>query len=890
MNPPSLNQLKEALTESLAPNRLILRRLREGALDLRILSGRFAETEDPLSLVTTVLKEKGLQLPERTLTILRAPDELEEGEEDVLFSEAILGTPTWADALSLEPEADIPDDRQVPPKTKVVAFWGLKGGVGRSTALSHVSLLLGKRQVRVLAIDLDLESPALVAALGGENVRREQIRFEELVALAGSSEIQKEDLQRRVESALTPSMESALVNLLGPVQADSLFVRALLGPLSPAQMYRGGSSSLRNLIATATEVSRADVVLIDARSGYCDESAVAVLDLADEVVLFASPSPNTYPSFAPAIEALERNRQAKGRPSVVHIVAGMTPAGEEARKRILETLESELEQARAFVADTLATKKENLPPDIVITTLDYSARIVENDGGLRIGGVTEGYCDLADKIYPPPLPKSILTTAPGWAQDVLREATVPAPQAESEPNPSILADLFTRTPDLENFLRHDNFLVRGAKGTGKSYLRRICLEHQDLLGTSHTRERVLFVDGYSAPRGPHKLSPPINQDLLRQLDEKFEDRWAEIWSILSLSRSISALSINGCDWLPSGLPEKVTDLLLSLAVSDKYQEAGALVSALMDTDCRLALSDAWLELDQWLQTVGRYLTLLFDDLDIALGETDKGVTRRRHMIIGLLDQAHASWFSSRNLGVKVFLRSDVFNQLGTDEQAKYRDRGFELNWRSDDIWRLTIRAMSVASASFRKELENRGISTRKLEEMPKDDWENALELIWGERMGGSGESNTRTTTWAEKRLRDAKGQLFPRAALWLLQGAVETRKAERVEVPPLLDARSLRDAMPEVAEKRLDELLAESDQKLKDRVVRLKGFKSYQDRAEFLEELKNVGETDEWDALKKLEGAGVIETGARRDKTPTTRIVDLYAFAPKLEIQRLGRR
>lgn len=887
----SLHRLKSILTEALQPRRILVRRAREGAIDLRILSDRFADADDPLGLVKQALKDHGEALPERTLTLLKTPDEIEEGEEEILFAQPLLDTPTWADALALEPEAAPHDDRGFPKGLKVVAFWGLKGGVGRSTALSHVALLLGRRQVRILAVDLDLESPALAATLSGESARPTRARFDDLIRAMEDRSLPQSEVHRKIEQSLVPSLEAgALVDILGPLQADSAFVRALLGPLSPSRMYRGNRSALRRLLRHAVAVTGAQVVLLDARSGYCDESAMAVLDLADEVVLFASPSPATYPSFAPAIEALERTRRARGRPAVVHVVAGMLPAGEQARQRILENLQNELEEARSQVAEALATPREELPPDIVVIPLDYSARIVENDGGLRASGVTEGYRDLAERISPPPLPKRVVDTRPDWAQRVLREAKVPVPQAESETDPKLLADLFTRTPDLERFLRHDNFLVRGAKGSGKSYLRRICLENQHLLGERHGAQQTLFVDGYSAPRAGREAKPPVTQDLLRTLAKKYADRWSEVWSILSLGRVLVKLEERAMRWRPRDLTKAQENHLETLVAATRLQEVEQSVRGLLTTRNRLTLSDAWRELDVWLQERGRTITLLFDDLDVALGESDRAVVERRAMIIGLLDQANAVWFAGRNLGVKVFLRSDLFKGIGADEQAKYRERGFELGWSADDIWRLVIRAIAVASGSFKEELETRGIASERLEETPREDWEQALELIWGERMGGSGESNTRTTNWAEKRLRDSGGRLFPRAVLWLLGSAIDARKAAHVERPPLLDARSLRDAMPSVSEKRLDELLAESDPRQKERVLRLAGFKSYQDRSEFLAALMKVGESEPEEALKELAALGVVEIGARRDKRPTTRIVDLYAFAPGLEIQRLGRR
>jgi hypothetical protein len=313
-------------------------------------------------------------------------------------------------------------------------------------------------------------------------------------------------------------------------------------------------------------------------------------------------------------------------------------------------------------------------------------------------------------------------------------------------------------------------------------------------------------------------------------------------------------------------------------------------TALITQGQPLLISDTWRSLDEWCERKGKRVTLLFDDLDVALGETEEGLKRRRGLLVGLLDQTNASWISTRNVGVKVFLRKDIFDGLGTEEQAKYQKRDVTLNWRPDDIWRLIVRAMAAASETFRTHLAQRGVNIENLEETPREDWAAALELIWGDRLG-TGESNTRSTSWAEKRLRDGKERLFPRAALWLIEAAVRIRKGSRVESAPLLDPRSLRAAMPEVSSARLEELLTESGQEQRSRILRLTGFKSYQNEDDFLKALKNAGESEPVSALNTLKELGIVETGSRRNKTAaTSRIVDLYAFAPRLEIARLGRR
>jgi cellulose biosynthesis protein BcsQ len=907
----SLSDLRHAIEDLFHPQRLVVRRGHAGSVDLRVLADDFADAEDSLGLLNERLGQRDLHLPARTLTLLKSPDDLEDDDEQRLFSQRLIGTPNWADALMLEPQTPEPDDRGLPAGVKTIAFWGLKGGVGRSTALAHVALLLGQRQVKVLAVDLDLESPALVGAMTGYSGG--VARFEELVRMAADPSLSDEDLEREVQRALLPATGAGnLVEVLGPSNADIPFVHALLGPLSPSVLYSGARPPLRRLLRAAVRASGAEIVLLDARSGYCDESAVAVLDLADEVVLFASPAPSTYPSLEPAVVALERSRRARGRPGSIHFVAGMLPAGDDARSNCIEELAFQLELARLGIAEALATPPDALPPEASFVAIDYSARIVENEGGLQVSGLGEGYRELAERILPPPMPLSFRQIDEGWAAKVIREAQIPVPQAESEPNSKVLADLFTRASGLDRLFRHDTCLVLGAKGTGKSYLRRICLEQPDLIGQ---RLKVpswripLFVEGYASPRDGRGAMPQASQTLLRELDKRFADRWNEVWSMLALGRCAAVLdrewSLVGTPtssfvrtqegslrattikWVP---PDRaLLQFLNDLVAADGEQAVLEAISAQLSKGQSLLISDAWRAMAAWCEREGKQVTLLFDDLDVALGESAQAITRRRGMIVGLLDQANASWTSSRHLGVKIFLRKDIFDGLATEEQAKYQQRQVTLNWLADDIGRLIVRAMAAASLTFQTHIEGQGIRIDNLEETPKEDWEGALALIWGERLG-TGTSNTRSTVWVEKQLRDGNGCLYPRAALWLLDSAVRSRKSERIDTPPLLDPRSLRDAIPDVSEGRLSELMTESGQEQRSRIERLAGFKSYQDRKDFLNALERAGESDPAAALKTLEDLGIVETGARRDKTPTVRIVDLYAFAPRLRIERLGRR
>lgn len=885
-------EIRTVLTAALSPKRLLVSRTHDGALALRVLSDKFAD-KDASAMVSAALKRAGFELPERTLAILKAPSELEEGEEEALFPPTQgpwNGTPNWADALALDSSVKLEDERGF--GAPVVVFWGVKGGVGRSTTLGHVGALLGRR-AGVLAIDLDLDSPSIVATLGGKASKSASTRFDDVLSSAASTGFSDEDLQKLIRSSVVSAKDPrARFEMLGPVAADQKFITNLLGPLAPSSLYRRDVQPLRRMVRAAIQAVSPDVVLIDARAGYCDESAMSVLDLADEVVLFVSPAPSTFDSLAPAIEALERMRLTTGRPRLVHFVASMLPAGREARSRVLRDLQEIAEGVREALHDALKTPEDLLPPDVSIVPIDYSPRIVENEGTLQTDAA-EGYTELAQRILPPPAPVMAVQEK-GWVASVVNKADIPVPQAEEEKDPIRLAKLFTTTPQLERFVRHEVVLVLGAKGTGKSYLHRMCLEKPDILAARSGVQAInsmQFVDVYSGRRSG---GPPVTVDLLKLLAKEQAQDWSVAWSALALARAVSAL--HGTDVtadVEDTFGSKAFSPILSLAKATQAQAVLRSVRALCKNPLRL--DEAWSLVEEVCERRGRGLVLLFDALDVALGDSEESVRRRGVLIRGLMDRVRTSWLSRPHIAAKVFLREDLFRSLELEEEAKLSNQSIILEWRPEDIWRLVVRAMAVGSEPFEDVVARlRGIDIDRLEELSDKDLSPALSLVWGERLGET-ESNTRSTVWAERRLHDGLGRMFPRAALWLLRAGIDERKRQGGlgrQLPPVLDALSLRRAMPKVSTDRLAELKRECSAIQREYIGRTKGFDSYMDRSEFLKKLAPRAEArpEAEEALTALQALGFVEFGERRDKTPTVRIVDLYAFAPELKINRRGRR
>lgn len=185
-----------------------------------------------------------------------------------------------------------PTTETVPHPHRIV-FYGLKGGVGRSTALAMVAYGLAREGKRVLLLDFDLESPSLsglllpidrVAEFGlvdwfvedavgqGDSVLRNLVSSSPL-AETTTGEI-------RVASAMGQG-ESAYLSKLARVYADV-----------PSREGRPGlqrfAARMQYLVRILEAQESPDVVLIDSRAGLHDVAAISITSLADTALLFAT--------------------------------------------------------------------------------------------------------------------------------------------------------------------------------------------------------------------------------------------------------------------------------------------------------------------------------------------------------------------------------------------------------------------------------------------------------------------------------------------------------------------------------------------------------------------------------------------------------------------------
>ncbi len=179
------------------------------------------------------------------------------------------------------------------PHPHRIVFYGLKGGVGRSTALAMVAYGLAREGKRVLLLDFDLESPGLSGLLLPP----------ERVAEFGLVDWFVEDAVGQGDSVLSNlvSFSPLAETTTGAILVASAMGQGELAYLSKlARVYadvpsREGRQGLQRFATRMQYVmqqleaqEQPDVVLIDSRAGLHDVAAISITSLADTALLFAT--------------------------------------------------------------------------------------------------------------------------------------------------------------------------------------------------------------------------------------------------------------------------------------------------------------------------------------------------------------------------------------------------------------------------------------------------------------------------------------------------------------------------------------------------------------------------------------------------------------------------
>lgn len=791
--------------------------------------------------------------------------------------------PLWSDIL-MAPEPDEPAeiDEYSPKRPFVVTFYSFKGGVGRSTALGLVAGILATRNRRVVVVDFDLEAPGISIMFQAdlENTSGEQygvldylyqrhLTPEKNIPNIGDC-IRQINLPTRGELFLVPVGEY-----------DENYIHRL-ADLNMRSFYRSGHNAVEQLMEDIKAQLDPDVILIDARPGFNDVGAIALFDLADTAIICFSPTGQNFEGLRWVVQAARKQQEYQGKPDVRFLLTPVPAVAAEQHQIWINKVESWIEDNWGLPNEmNIGQLYHEVLYNPNITTLSSLVNDVPKS-------LLDVYVPLADTIDAslPDFKPNIATKTIDNRRTLLNELLFQAATAQ-ELEPDNIPNIFQRTEDFPKLLINRTWLIRGAKGTGKSLLFRLFVEQPDaakeLAQSDINLSNVNFIPGHGQPR----VSGTILEsgDLASYEQQVGENGWQFFWlnyGLLQLCHAKPELHL-----LP-GLDEK----LVALSTQENSSHADIvswLVERSQSPQARPQAADELRAIDRWLQQNNQVVWLLYDELDAGFGSGQEDYERRRRSLEALLAWWLESGTSLKHIVPKIFLREDIWNQLNFTNTGHYSGRSLQLRWEEADLWRLVLRQALKSSEFLRKSLEQKlGVTVERLNVIGLEQLRQSLYPLWGERMGRT--KKAYTYNWVRNRIADGQNNCFPRSLILLLEEAVKLEKEFSTEYSSEITLRpkALIDAFPHVSQQRVAEVRNEYPE-LEKFLERLQGERSPIDENSLAEKWK-VEDGELALLIKDMVEAGIF-TERSRPKDPPPRVygvAELYLYG--LGMVRKGQR
>jgi MinD-like ATPase involved in chromosome partitioning or flagellar assembly len=181
------------------------------------------------------------------------------------------------------PARALTEPATVPQRPATVAFYGFRGGAGRTVALAHIALMLAQRGLRVAVVDFDLEAPGLHTTLGAEPPDEGKGIVALLRKTLTAPLDQRVDVTEHLQ-VVAPKEGTGKVLLL-PAGRVSRAYLAQIEELGIGLWHEPSLSPLERVL-DGLRKENPDVVFIDCRTGFNAMSASVLFHLSDLAVIF----------------------------------------------------------------------------------------------------------------------------------------------------------------------------------------------------------------------------------------------------------------------------------------------------------------------------------------------------------------------------------------------------------------------------------------------------------------------------------------------------------------------------------------------------------------------------------------------------------------------------
>ena len=754
---------------------------------------------------------------------------------------------------------------------RTIAFYAFKGGTGRTLALMHAGWYLARTGRRVVVIDLDLAAPGIWPLLS-QNEPPEG--FVELAAdwLEGRARPVRDYLHEvPLDSQATGSMfvlaagrmDRRYLETLQSLDWQKLLdERQIPSGEEQLSLFDGRQRFFDHLRHGLEEEVQPDAVFIDAPTGFSEAANITLRVLADLVVVLFGPTRQQLGGVGRIVATLTedqaRRRQLGGaaRPEVLCVASALMsrrPTG--AVHKRLEEAHSFLDKVRfealgnpevtEEIADSVEQQRAVIsyePTLADLDGLDFSsmpdeAQFAVYEDVLRF---------VAEAVPRPPRKSAAPPIDPDQKRIALTEAQSVFEQfAEREPEK--LEQYFLRAEHIDRLRDPMSVVVLGGKGAGKTALFLYATRNRHEGNVEHVRVHEA---------GRALMSPDAFVAL-----ERGNVGFDVLWRVYALAQTgvdvalVSPIASNAVLAL-SGLLRGTTE----------PQEAFGLLTA---PELPLHVDRAWQALDNSLAKEGRSITLYFDGLDtVTKGDLDA----RDRALRGLFSAWQFGLSKLDRVSTKVFVRTDLWEQLSFPEKSHLRARTMRLVWRQPELWRLVLKrvlhAPTFVQIAAARDLP--ALSAALAETTSMEAAHAYLDVLFEARIWTG--KNSLARNWILRRLQDANSVIFPRDLLCLLQQAAieevgRIQEHARVAKGAVLSRESLQRALIPTSQQRVDAVREEYPE-LAALLASLNGVNANGQLEELKKQVDRVPSQLVENTIEALRGAGVLGVDGDEYKVP----------------------
>ncbi|MBD2392546.1 AAA family ATPase [Aphanizomenon flos-aquae NRERC-008] len=854
-----------------------------GLLNLTIVSDRFIglSISQRQEQISNLLKSQvphlspgflSLYTPEEAKSLNLSPPEVSD----------VNTIKTWQDlaiqAANPQNQLTFPQRELSLPRT--VTFYSFKGGVGRTTALTHVAWILAMGGRKVVAVDLDLEAPGLSTAFNLQPQPKYGIVdyfYERSYLPEGiKASISITEIFGEVR---IPNAKGRL--FVVPAGCLSLDYIAKVDDLHANTIIDGDQNLWSVFKCEIDEQLKPDVILIDSRTGINQWGALSLIQAADDAVIFLFPNEQNKQG----IKLLLQSLQNLNKLSINFVFSPVPDVSKlDKVKEIYQSLLDEIKISTDEESEIDDNDQLEIPEPLVIPYLQPIA-LADNYPVRALLDYYNKIVNLIDEETDEIERTNILTNSETrWK--IIESLQFPEVNAADTDKKQNFNLLFQRTNDFEKFLDHATCLIRGRKGTGKTALYWFFLKYKsDAQKLAHGRlDNTVFLSAH----GRYQESRPTRDEfqIIHQHLQNNSGTWEAFWRAYLLLRCYQEKLFI----FPKGRKSEKFTTIKSIFTNLhpeiwQSENTSALLELSTNSELRLIVKDAInIIIHEEAKNKSQKIWFLYDDLDEDFPEAGEVRQSALSGLFQLVQSCDANRLTE--IRFKIFLREDIWNRLIFDNKSHFTGRDIILQWTRVDFLRLALR-QSIQSPDFKNLVDRFSpIAVESIDQSSEDAIDKALELLWGSRRR-TGNKAKYVSRWAYERLTDSSGTTFPRSLSILLTGAKEQELSYQGKSsiqPPtdrLLRSKSLEIGLKKASEKRCDEIKNEYSHLIK-------FFDSLKQKSALLpkEELHSIWQESAQDIAdfeeftSFLTEIGIIEW---RERDKRYKFADIYVYGFKMD-------